>query len=101
MKLNVDAVFNVEEGLGEMALVETEKTRREREEKAKEEAEAVARMGDVPPPPHPMMHPDFQQYMRAMEEDQRRYQESQNKNMQDYFAQVINDKGNEVRGVTL
>ena len=55
----------------------------------------------MPPPPHPMMHPDFQQYMRAMEEDRRRYQESQNKNMQDFFAQVLNDKGNEGRGVTL
>ncbi|KAK1607985.1 hypothetical protein QYE76_031658 [Lolium multiflorum] len=57
-------------------------------------------MGDVPPP-HPMLHPDFQQYMRSMEEDRRRYQESQNKNMQDFFAQVINDKGNEGKGVTL
>ncbi|KAK1683931.1 hypothetical protein QYE76_044779 [Lolium multiflorum] len=57
-------------------------------------------MGDAPPP-HPMMHPDFQQYMRSMEEDRRRYEESQNKNMQDFFAQVINDMGNEGRGVTL
>jgi hypothetical protein len=73
-----------------MSLVENEEARRDRDAKEKEEAKAAARMGDMPPPPHPMMHPDFQQYMRAMEEDQRRYQESQNKNMQDYFAQVIN-----------
>ncbi|KAK1680576.1 hypothetical protein QYE76_041424 [Lolium multiflorum] len=39
--------------------------------------------------------------MRAMEEDRRRYQESQNKNMQDFFTHVINDRGNEGRGVTL
>ncbi|KAK1613206.1 hypothetical protein QYE76_036879 [Lolium multiflorum] len=58
-------------------------------------------MENAPPPPHPMMHPDFQQYMRSMEEDRRRYQESQNKNMQDFFAHVINDRGNEGRGVTL
>ncbi|KAK1664825.1 hypothetical protein QYE76_052984 [Lolium multiflorum] len=50
---------------------------------------------------HHHHHPDFQQYMRSMEEDRRRYQESQNKNMQDFFAQVINDRGNEGRGVTL
>jgi hypothetical protein len=85
-----------------MALVESEEARRERETKEKEEADAAARVGDMPPPPpHPMMHPDFQQYMRAMEEDRRRYQEVQNKNMQDFFALVINDKGNEGRGVTL
>ncbi|KAK1696716.1 hypothetical protein QYE76_013413 [Lolium multiflorum] len=88
-------------GLGEMALVETEDARREREAKEKEEADAAARAEDAPPPPHPMMHPDFQQYMRAMEEDRRRYQESQNKNMQDFFTHVINDRGNEGRGVTL
>ncbi|KAK1682881.1 hypothetical protein QYE76_043729 [Lolium multiflorum] len=90
-----------EGGLGEMALVETEDARREREAKEKEEADAAARAEDAPPPPHPMMHPDFQQYMRAMEEDRRRYQESQNKNMQDFFTHVINDRGNEGRGVTL
>ncbi|KAK1648176.1 hypothetical protein QYE76_065981 [Lolium multiflorum] len=90
-----------EEGLGEMALVETEDARREREAKEKEEADAAARAEDAPPPPHPMMHPDFQQYMRAMEEDRRRYQESQNKNMQDFFTHVINDRGNEGKGVTL
>ncbi|KAK1666722.1 hypothetical protein QYE76_054881 [Lolium multiflorum] len=84
-----------------MALVETEDARREREAKEKEEADAAARAEDAPPPPHPMMHPDFQQYMRAMEEDRRRYQESQNKNMQDFFTHVINDRGNEGRGVTL
>ncbi|KAK1619388.1 hypothetical protein QYE76_024905 [Lolium multiflorum] len=88
-------------GQGEMALVETEDARREREAKEKEEADAAARAEDAPPPPHPMMHPDFQQYMRAMEEDRRRYQESQNKNMQDFFTHVINDRGNEGRGVTL
>jgi hypothetical protein len=59
-----------------MALVENEETRREREAKEKEEAEAATRMGDMPPPPHPMMHPYFQQYMRALEEDRRRYEES-------------------------
>ncbi|KAK1628762.1 hypothetical protein QYE76_003077 [Lolium multiflorum] len=90
-----------EKGLGEMALVETEDARREREAKEKEEADAAARAEDAPPPPHPMMHPDFQQYMRAMEEDRRRYQESQNKNMQDFFTHVINDRGNEGKGVTL
>ncbi|KAK1679770.1 hypothetical protein QYE76_040618 [Lolium multiflorum] len=77
---------------GKMALVETEDARREREAKEKEEADAAARAEDAPPP-HPMMHPDFQQYMRAMEEDRRRYQESQNKNMQDFFTHVINDRG--------
>ncbi|KAK1683148.1 hypothetical protein QYE76_043996 [Lolium multiflorum] len=81
-----------EGGLGEMALVETEDARREREAKEKEEADAAARAENAPPP-HPMMHPDFQQYMRAMEEDRRRYQESQNKNMQDFFTHVINDRG--------
>ncbi|KAK1685186.1 hypothetical protein QYE76_046034 [Lolium multiflorum] len=90
-----------EGGLGEMALVETEDARREREAKEKEEADAAARAENAPPPPHPMMHPDFQQYMRAMEEDRRRYQESQNKNMQDFFTHVINDRGNEGKGVTL
>ncbi|KAK1644811.1 hypothetical protein QYE76_062616 [Lolium multiflorum] len=84
-----------------MALVETEDARREREAKEKEEADAAARAENAPPPPHPMMHPDFQQYMRAMEEDRRRYQESQNKNMQDFFTHVINDRGNEGKGVTL
>ncbi|KAK1664883.1 hypothetical protein QYE76_053042 [Lolium multiflorum] len=88
-------------GQGEMALVETEDARREREAKEKEEADAAARAENAPPPPHPMMHPDFQQYMRAMEEDRRRYQESQNKNMQDFFTHVINDRGNEGKGVTL
>ncbi|KAK1649275.1 hypothetical protein QYE76_067080 [Lolium multiflorum] len=83
-----------------MALVETEDARREREAKEKEEADAAARAENAPPP-HPMMHPDFQQYMRAMEEDRRRYQESQNKNMQDFFTHVINDRGNEGKGVTL
>ncbi|KAK1608605.1 hypothetical protein QYE76_032278 [Lolium multiflorum] len=86
---------------GEMALVETEDARREWEAKEKEEADAAARAEDAPPPPHPMMHPDFQQYMRAMEEDRRRYQESQNKNMQDFFTHIINDRGNEGKGVTL
>ncbi|KAK1614477.1 hypothetical protein QYE76_019994 [Lolium multiflorum] len=84
-----------------MALVETEEARREREAREKEEADAAARAENAPPPPHPMMHPDFQQYMRAMEEDRRRYQESQNKNMQDFFTHVINDRGNEGKGVTL
>ena len=84
-----------------MALVESEEARREREAKEKEEADAATRAENMPPPPHPMMHPDFQQFMRAMEEDRRRYQEGQNKNMQDFFAQVLNDKGNEGRGVTL
>ncbi|KAK1621047.1 hypothetical protein QYE76_026564 [Lolium multiflorum] len=78
---------------GNMALVETEEARREREAREKEEADAAARAENAPPPPHPMMHPDFQQYMRAMEEDRRRYQESQSKNMQDFFTHVINDKG--------
>ncbi|KAK1686534.1 hypothetical protein QYE76_047382 [Lolium multiflorum] len=86
---------------GNMALVETEDARREREAREKEEADAAARAENAPPPPHPMLHPDFQQYMRAMEEDRRRYQESQSKNMQDFFTQVINDKGNEGKGVTL
>ncbi|KAK1642304.1 hypothetical protein QYE76_060109 [Lolium multiflorum] len=85
----------------EMALVETEEARREREAREKEEADAAARAENAPPPPHPMMHPDFQQYMRAMEEDRRRYQESQSKNMQDFFTHVINDRGNEGKGVTL
>ncbi|KAK1686195.1 hypothetical protein QYE76_047043 [Lolium multiflorum] len=88
-------------GLGEMALVETEEARREREAREKEEADAAARAENAPPPPHPMMHPDFQQYMRSMEEDRRRYQESQSKNMQDFFTHVINDRGNEGKGVTL
>ncbi|KAK1697276.1 hypothetical protein QYE76_013973 [Lolium multiflorum] len=39
--------------------------------------------------------------MRSMEEDRRRYQESQSKNMQDFFTHVINDRGNEGKGVTL
>lgn len=56
-----------------MALVETEDARREQEAREKEEADAAARVENAPPPPHPMMHPDFQQYMRAMEEDRRRY----------------------------
>ncbi|KAK1643105.1 hypothetical protein QYE76_060910 [Lolium multiflorum] len=86
---------------GNMALVETEEARREREAREKEEADAAARAENAPPPPHPMMHPDFQQYMRAMEEDRRRYQESQSKNMQDFFTHVINDRGNEGKGVTL
>ncbi|KAK1627572.1 hypothetical protein QYE76_001887 [Lolium multiflorum] len=85
---------------GNMALVETEEARREWEAREKEEADAAARAENAPPP-HPMMHPDFQQYMRAMEEDMRRYQESQSKNMQDFFTQVINDRGNEGKGVTL
>ncbi|KAK1682483.1 hypothetical protein QYE76_043331 [Lolium multiflorum] len=84
-----------------MALVETEEARREREAREKEEADAAARAENAPPPPHPMMHPDFQQYMRSMEEDRRRYQESQSKNMQDFFTHVINDRGNEGKGVTL
>ncbi|KAK1612183.1 hypothetical protein QYE76_035856 [Lolium multiflorum] len=79
-------------GLGEMALVETEEARREREAREKEEADAAARAENAPPPPHPMLHPDFQQYMRSMEEDRRRYQESQSKNMQDFFTHVINDR---------
>ncbi|KAK1650082.1 hypothetical protein QYE76_067887, partial [Lolium multiflorum] len=87
--------------LGEMALVETEEARREREAREKEEADAAARAENAPPPPHPMLHPDFQQYMRSMEEDRRRYQESQSKNMQDFFTHVINDRGNEGKGVTL
>ncbi|KAK1678617.1 hypothetical protein QYE76_039465 [Lolium multiflorum] len=86
---------------GNMALVETEEARREREAREKEVADAAARAENAPPPPHPMMHPDFQQYMRAMEEDRRRYQESQSKNMQDFFTHVINDRGNEGNGVTL
>ncbi|KAK1620369.1 hypothetical protein QYE76_025886 [Lolium multiflorum] len=45
--------------------------------------------------------PRLQQYMRSMEEDWRRYQESQSKNMQDFFTHVINDRGNEGKGVTL
>ena len=52
-----------------MALVETEAARREREAKEKEESDAVARAEEMPQPPHPMMHPDFQQYMRGLEED--------------------------------
>ncbi|KAK1698898.1 hypothetical protein QYE76_015595 [Lolium multiflorum] len=31
--------------------------------------------------------------MRSMEEDRRRYQESQSKNMQDFFTHVINERG--------
>ena len=84
-----------------MALVETEAARREREAKEKEEADAAARAEEMPPPPHPMMHPDFQQYMRGMEEDRRRYQESQTKNMQDFFTNILNGRGNEARGVSL
>jgi hypothetical protein len=56
-----------------MALVKTEEARRERETKEKEEADAAARRDNAPP--HPMLHPDFQQYMQSMEEDRRRYQE--------------------------
>ncbi|KAK1606675.1 hypothetical protein QYE76_030348 [Lolium multiflorum] len=96
-----EASYDDEETRGNMALVETEEARREREAREKEEADAAARAENAPPPPHPMMHPDFQQYMRAMEEDRRRYQESQSKNMQDFFTHVINDKGNEGKGVTL
>ena len=55
-----------------MALVETEEARREWEAREKEEADAAARAENAPPPPHPMLHPDFQQYMRSMEEDRRR-----------------------------
>ena len=56
-----------------MAGVETDETRREREAKQKEEADAAARAVEMPQPPHPMLHPNFQQYMRGMEEDRRRY----------------------------
>ncbi|KAK1612393.1 hypothetical protein QYE76_036066 [Lolium multiflorum] len=96
-----EASYDDEETRGNMALVETEEARREREAREKEEADAAARAENAPPPPHPMMHPDFQQYMRAMEEDRRRYQESQSKNMQVFFTHVINDRGNEGKGVTL
>ena len=51
-----------------MALIETEAVRLEREAKQKEEEDAAAR-GEIPQPPHPMMHPNFQQYMRGLEED--------------------------------
>ena len=47
-----------------MADVETEAARMEREAKQKEEEDAAARR-EIPQPPHPMMHPDFQQYMRG------------------------------------
>jgi hypothetical protein len=55
-----------------MSLVENEEARRDRDAKEKEEAKAAARMGDMPPAPHLMMHPDFQQYMRGVEEDRTR-----------------------------
>ena len=83
-----------------MADVETVAARVEREAKQREEEDAAAR-GEIPQPPHPMMHPDFQQYMRGLEEDRRRYQESQTKNMQDFFSAVLNGRGNEARGVSL
>ena len=57
--------------------------------------------GEIPQPPHPMMHPDFQQYMRGLEVDRRHYQESQAKSMQDFFANILNGRGNEARGVSL
>ena len=80
-----------------MALVETEAARREREAKQKEDVDATARAEEMPQPPHPMLHPDFQQYLRGMEEERRRYLESQTKNMQDFFSAVLNGRGNEVR----
>src|SRR3954451_1320661 len=84
-----------------MALVETEAVRREQEAKQKQDADAAVEVENMPPPPHPMMHPDFQQYMRSMEDDRRRYQETQAKNMQDFFATVLTGRGIEVRGVSL
>src|SRR3954451_1140236 len=84
-----------------MALVETEDARREREAKQKQEADAAAEAENMPQAPHPMMHPDFQLYMRNMEEDRRRYQETQDKNMQDFFATVLTGRGTEARGVSL
>jgi hypothetical protein len=84
-----------------MALVESEKARMEREAKQKEEEDAATRAENMPPPPHPTMHPDFQRYMRDMEEERRRYQESQNKNIQDSFAHVLTGRGNEGTRVTL
>src|SRR4051812_35251074 len=84
-----------------MALVETEATRREQEAKKKQEADTAAEAENMPQAPHPMMHLDFQQYMRNMEEDRRRYQETQAKNMQDFFATVLTGRGTEARGVSL